>query len=54
MGDWYAKVGGISKAETTGCFGQGERNEAETLLINFYIKELVITKILFEQPKRKL
>ena len=55
IGDWNAKVGSQETPGVTGIFGLGIRNEAGQRLIEFCQENvLVITKILFEQHKRRL
>ena len=55
MGDWNAKEGSQEIPGVTCKFGLGVQNEAGQRLIEFCQENpLVIAKILFQQPKRRL
>ena len=55
MGDWNAKAGSQVTPGVTGKFGLGVQNKAGQRLIEFCQKNaLVITKTLFQQPKKRL
>ena len=54
IGDWNGKVGSQEIPRIIGMFGLGVQNEAGQRLTEFYQENTLNSKILFQQPKRRL